>query len=59
MIPQVDIFVTNVSTSSRADQYVVSDEISFSYDHTTSYPTDSVLFQGSKSGIGINLPTDD
>ena len=47
-IPQVDIFANNVSTSSFADQDVVSDEINYSYDHTTSYPTDSVVFQGSK-----------
>ena len=56
--PQVDCFATNLSTSSRADQDVDSDEISFLYDHTTSYLTDSVIFQGIKSRIGINFYTD-
>ena len=47
LIPQVDSFATNLSTSSCADQYVVSDKISYSYDCTTSYPTDSVFFKES------------
>ena len=36
---------------------VVSHEISFSYDRTTSYPTESVFFHVSKMHIGINLST--
>ena len=43
--PQVDYFATNLSTSSRADQDVASYEISYSYERTTSYPTDSVFFK--------------
>ena len=31
-----------------SDQDVVSDEISHSYDHTTSYPMDSFFYQESK-----------
>ena len=38
--PQVDCFATNLSTSSRAYQDVVFDEISYSCDRTTSYPMD-------------------
>ena len=57
--PQVDIFATNLSTSSRADQDDVSDKISCSYDHKKSYTTGSLVFQGSKLRIGINFPTDD
>ena len=38
--PQVYCFATNSSTSSCADQDVVSDENIYSYEHTTSYPTD-------------------
>ena len=49
----------NYQKPSRADQYVISDEIRYSYDHSASYPTDSVVFQGSKSCIGINLSKDD
>ena len=56
--PLVDCYKTNVSTYSCADQDEVSDEISHSYDRTTSYPTDSVVFQGSKLCIGINLSPD-
>ena len=56
--PQVDIFATNLSTSSRADQDVVFDEISDSYERTTLYPTDLVVFHGSKLHIGINFSTD-
>ena len=37
--PQVDIIATNLSTSSRADQSVVYDKISYLYDCTSSYPT--------------------
>ena len=37
---------------------MLPDKISYSYDHTTSYPTDSVVFQGSKSRIGINFSAD-
>ena len=50
--PQVDIFATNLSKYSHEYQYVVSDEISYSYDRTTSYTTDSVVFNGSKLIIG-------
>ena len=56
--PQVDILATNVSTSYRADQNVISDKISYSYDCKISYPTDSVVFQGSKFRIAIYLSTD-
>ena len=56
--PQVDCFATNLSTSSRADQYLVSDGIGYSYDRTLSHPTDSVAFQGSKLLIGINISAD-
>ena len=52
--PKVDYFATNLSKSSCADQDVVSDE----YYRTTSYPTDSVVFQGSKSRIVINFSID-
>ena len=54
--PRVDFFATDLSTSYCPDQVVISDEISYSYDCTTSYPKDSV-FQGSKLRIGINLYT--
>ena len=37
-IPQVDCYKTNLLTYSHADQDVVSDEISYSYDCTKSYP---------------------
>ena len=53
--PHVDYFETNLSTSSCADQYVVSDEINCSYNRTELYPTDSVVFHGSKSHIGIDF----
>ena len=43
-IPPVDFYRTNLSTFSRADQYLVSDEISHSYDRTTSHPKHSVFF---------------
>ena len=43
--PQVDFFATNLSTYSSEYQYVVSDEISYSYDRTTPYPMDSVFFK--------------
>ena len=43
--PQGDCFATNLSTSSRAYQYVVSDEIIHLYDHKTSYATDSVFLR--------------
>ena len=52
--PKVGCFATNLSKSSCADQDVVSDE----YYRTTSYPTDSVVFQGSKSRIVINFSID-
>ena len=39
-IPQVDFFAANLSKSSRSDQDVVSDEISYLFDHSTSYPMD-------------------
>ena len=51
----MDCFATNLSTSSRADQDVVSDEIRYSYDHKKSYQTDSVAFQGTKSRTGIDF----
>ena len=38
-VKQVNCFATNLSTSSHADQDVVYDEISYSYDRTTSYTT--------------------
>ena len=44
-IPQVHCFAINSSESSCVDQDVIYDEISYSYDHTTSYPTDSVFFK--------------
>ena len=53
--PPVDFYRINLSTSSCADQNVVSDGISHSYDCTSSYPTYSVVFQGSRLRIGINL----
>ena len=57
--PQVDCFATNLSTYYRADQDVISDTIGYSYDRTTSYPTDSVVFQGSKFRVDINICTAD
>ena len=54
----VDGFATNLSNSSCADKYVVSEKTSYSYDRTTSYPMDSFLSQGSKLSIGINSPID-
>ena len=58
-ILQVDIYATHLSASSRADQYLVYDEISYSYNRTKSYPTDSVVFKGGKLRLGINFSTDD
>ena len=55
--PQVGSFETNLSTSSRAYQCVVSYYISYSYDCTKSYPMNSVFFQVIKSFIGNNLST--
>ena len=49
----------NLSTSSRADQYVVSDEISDSYERTKSHPKHSVVFKGTKLFIGINCYPED
>ena len=40
---QVDMFATNLSTSYCADQDVVSDEISYSYECITSYRTYSFV----------------
>ena len=57
--PQVDCFASDSSTYSIADQDIVSDEIIYSYERTTSYPMDSVVFQGSKFCIDINLSKDD
>ena len=54
-IPPVDCYIPIISTYYCADQYIVSDEIIHSYDFTTSSPTDSVIFQGSKLCIGIYL----
>ena len=56
-IPQVDCFATNLSKYSRADQNFVYDEINYSCDSKTSHPTDSVVFQGTKSRIHIDLST--
>ena len=42
----------------NADSHAVSDKISYSYEHITSYPMDLVVFQGSKSRIGINFSSD-
>ena len=55
--PKVDCFTINLSKYSRSYQGVVSEKISYSYDCTKSYLTDSVVFQGSKSRICINLST--
>ena len=55
----VDFYSTNLSTSSHAYQYVVSDEISHSYDRTTSHPKYSVVFKGTKLYIGITCYTED
>ena len=52
-IPQVGWFAINLSKLSYADQDIVTDKISYSYELTTSYPTDSVVFQGIKSRIGV------
>ena len=57
--PPVDFYRTNLSTFSRADKYVVSDEISHSYDRTTSHPKYSVIFKGTKLYIGINFYPED
>ena len=54
-ITAVNFHRTNLSTSSHAEQDVVSDEISHSYYRTTSSPTDSVVFQVSELYIGINF----
>ena len=48
----------NLLTSYCAYQNLVSDKISHLYDRTTPYPIDPVVFQGSKSHVGINLYTD-
>ena len=52
---KIDCFATNLSEYSRAYQDVVYDEVIYSHDCTSSYPTDSVVFLGSKPRIGINL----
>ena len=57
--PQFECHRTNLSTYSCSDQDVVSDEIIHSCDRKTSYNMDSVVFQGSKSRIVINLYPDD
>ena len=57
-IPHIDFFATNLLTSSSEDQFFF-DEISYSYDRTTSYPTDSVVLKENKLCIGINFSTDD
>ena len=57
--PQVDYYTTNLSTYSHSDQDVVSDQISYLYDRTTEYPTDSIFSQGSKLRIGTNFSTYD
>ena len=57
-IPQVDYFATNLSTSSHVDQEVVSNKISYLYERTITYPTDSVIFQGDKLCKGVNFSTD-
>ena len=44
-IPQVDIFATNLSTSSRADQDVVSYEIIYSYDLQHHVPWYQLVFK--------------
>ena len=44
-IPPFDCYRTKLSTSYRADQAVVYNEISHSYDCITSYPKDSVFFK--------------
>ena len=44
-ISPVDCCKNNLSKSSFADQNVVYDKISHSYDCTTSYPIDSVVFK--------------
>ena len=55
---QVDCYTTNLSTSSLSDKNAVSYEISYSFDSTIFYLTDSVVFQGGKLCIGINLSMD-
>ena len=57
-IPQVDCFAINLSKYSYADQDVISDEICYEYDFTTSYLTYSVVFQGSKLRISIKFSKD-
>ena len=56
---QVDCYTTNLSTSSLSDKNAVSYEISYSFDSTIFYLTDSVVFQGGKLCIVINFSTDD
>ena len=58
-IPQVDCCVNTLLEYSNAEQDVVSDETSHSYDCTTSYHTYSVVFKGIKSRICINFSRDD
>ena len=43
--PQVDFFENNLSTYYCSEQDVFSNKISYSYDHTSSYTTDSVFFK--------------
>ena len=52
-----DDIATNLSTSYCADQDVVSGEIIYLYDLTTSYPIDSAVFQESKFHIDVNFST--
>ena len=56
--PQVDCYTTNTSTSYYADQDIVFGEISYSYECTTPYSMNSVVFQGGKLRIGINSSID-
>ena len=50
---------TNLSKYYPAHELFFSNEISYLYDHSTSYTTDSVDFLGSKPHIGISMSTYD
>ena len=58
LIPPVDCYRTNLSTSSREDQDVVYDEIKFFVTVQHLIPRIK-FFQGSKSGIGVNFSPGD
>ena len=56
-IAQADCFEIDLSTSSLVEQDIVSDEVCYSCDHKTSYPTDSVVSQEIKLRIDTNFYT--